>query len=110
MNVSLAHQHIRIAELTIEHFALENDELQATIRDLYQQNAQLRETLHACLDALRAKTTEARELRELIDHWQKAACRERPPVFTVKSEPAPTPLEDPSSERKTRGPESSWTH
>jgi predicted RNase H-like nuclease (RuvC/YqgF family) len=102
MNASLAHDHLRIAELTIEHFALENDELQATIRDLYQQNAQLRETLHACLDALRAKTKEARELREQIDYWQKerrrpARKRGKPDCVTGK-------------DRTRQSSESSWTH
>lgn len=53
-------------------------ELEDRASDLEAERDAYRETLTACLDALRRVTRERDDLRALIDHWTQTSARRRP--------------------------------
>ena len=67
----------RVSELTIEHFAIENEELRETLRERERDYCQLQAALHSSLDLCRKLLREKSELREQIDRWQRDASKAR---------------------------------
>jgi hypothetical protein len=100
-------------DLACELLADENAEQAARIADLENDVDWLRELLSAAVDRLHQahvdRLEQQRRYYRLLDEVRAIRAAQRS-LFTVKSDPARTSLEDSSSERKTTGPESSWTH
>ena len=79
----------RVAELTIEHLAIENEELRERIRDLESDKQGATDTLRACLDLCRQQHLEnvgfRRQLERQRDDGSKPAVHSALPRSQVKA-------------------------